>query len=349
MTFEELQQLDLSLRLIHGNPPENILGICHSEGPEDLAFCFVKSSRFQKYIGYRLTPEKFQNKFQSCGVVLEEKYFDSIKDASQFTQLKDQFGWIAIVKDVNYSMVVFSKPFYDRKFGHLNYNVDGRQMGSAEVHPEAELSQNVFIGENVKIAAGVTICPGVVIMPEVEIGEGTIIFPNTTIYPYSKIGKNCRIHAQVSIGADGFGYNFYEGEHKKVWHFSGVVIGDNVEIGATATVDAGAFAPTTIGNGCKIDNAVNVGHNAWIGDHCVLCGKVGIAGSSVLGNYVVLGGGAGTFPGARLGDGVQMAALSVVHENTVWEKGHVLAGDPAVPIKEWLRYKAKLRKFTKEN
>lgn len=344
MTFEELQRLDSTLTLINGNPPKTIQGICHSERPENQAFCFIKSSRFQKYIGYRHPDQQFLQ----TGILLEEKYFNSIKETEKYSELQEKFAWIATVKDVNYSMVVMSKPFYDQKFSHLNHHVDGRQMGSAQVHPDAEIAQNVFVGENVKIAAKVTICPGVVIMPEVEIGEGTIIYPNTTIYPYTKIGKNCRIHSQVSIGADGFGYNFYEGEHKKVWHFSGVVIGDDVEIGATATIDAGAFAPTTIGNGCKIDNAVNVGHNASIGDHCVLCGKVGIAGSTTLGNYVVLGGGAGTFPGARLGDGIQMAALSVVHENTVWDKGQVLAGNPAVPLKEWLRYQAKLRRLSKQ-
>ena len=344
MTFEELQKLDSSLTLIYGNPPKTIQGISHSEGPQSQTFCFVKSTRFQKYIGHRLS----ENKFLNSGAILEQKYYDSIKNDEKLNELQEVFGWLAVVKDVNFSMVVMSKPFYDLKFSHLNHHVDGRQMGTAQVHPDAEISQNVFIGENVKIAAGVTICPGVVIMPEVEIGEGSIIYPNTTIYPYTKIGKNCRIHAQVSIGADGFGYNFFEGEHKKVWHFSGVVIGDDVEIGATATIDSGAFAPTTIGDGCKIDNAVNVGHNAWIGNHCVLCGKVGIAGSSKLGNYVVLGGGAGTFPGARLGDGIQMAALSVVHENTEWDKAQVLAGNPAVPLKEWLRYQAKLRRLSKQ-
>lgn len=351
MTFEELQLLDSSLSLIYGNPPKHLQGICHSEGPKDLEFCFVKSARFHKYIGSRVSSESNQQEpkmsFLATGVVLEQKYFDSIKNSEKYSELEKVFGWIATVKDVNFAMVVMSRPFYDKKFNHLNYHVDGRQMGTAEIHPEAEIAQNVFIGENVKISAGVTICPGVVVMPEVVIGEGTIIFPNTTIYPYTQIGSNCRIHSQVCIGADGFGYNFYHGEHKKVWHFSGVVIGDDVEIGATATIDSGAFAPTKIGNGCKIDNAVNVGHNAWIGDHCVLCGKVGIAGSSVLGNYVVLGGGSGTFPGARLGDQVMMGALSVVHENTVWDKGQVLAGNPAMPLKEWLRFQAKLRRLAK--
>lgn len=344
MTFAELQELDSSLKLIDGNPPEYIQGISHSEGPTAGTFCLVKNSRFQRYIGYRLE----QNEFPQSGVLLEEKYYNSIKDKDDFKSLKKQFGWVAVVKDINYAMVVMSRPFYDRKFDHLNLDVDGRQMGTANIHPEAEVAQNVFIGENVTIGAGVKICPGVVIMTEAQIGDNTIIYPNTTIYPYTTIGKNCRIHAQVSIGADGFGYNFYEGEHKKVWHFSGVKIGDNVEIGATATVDAGAFAPTTIGNGCKLDNAVNVGHNAWLGDHCVLCGKVGVAGSSVLGNYVVIGGGGGTYPGARLGDGVQLGALSIVHENTVWEKGTVLGGNPAMPLKDWLKHQARLRRLAKQ-
>jgi UDP-3-O-[3-hydroxymyristoyl] glucosamine N-acyltransferase len=344
MTFEELQKLDPSLALVFGKPPADIEGISHSEEPRDNTFCFIKSKRFLTYLGCRLE----QDNFKKSGVLLEDKYYQAIKDREDLQAIENVFGWVAVVKDVNYSMCVMSKPFYDEKFNHLNMFVDGRQMGTAKVHPEAEIAQNVFVGENVTIAAGVKIASGVVIMPEVSIGENTIIYPNTTIYPYTEIGKNCRIHSQVSIGADGFGYNFYEGEHKKVWHFNGVKIGNNVEIGATATVDSGAFSPTTIGNGCKIDNAVNVGHNAYLGDHCVLCGKVGIAGSSVLGNYVVVGGGGGTYPGARLEDGVQLAALSIVHENTVWEKGTVLGGNPAIPLKDWLKQQARMRMLVKK-
>lgn len=345
MNFVSLQKLDPTLNLIHGNPSSEIRGISHSEDPKEGTFCFVKSIRFQNFIGARSQDDSFID----SGIVLEEKFYKTIENKDEIKTLQKKFGWIATVKDVNFSMVTMSKPFYDKKFSELNMQVDGRQMGSVDIDPDAEIAQNVFIGEDVTIASGVKIFPGVVIMAKTQIGEGTIIFPNTTIYPYTKIGKNCRIHAQVTIGADGFGYNFYDGVHKKVWHFSGVKIGDDVEIGANSTVDAGAFCPTTIGNGCKIDNDVSVGHNVIIGDHCVICGKCGLAGSSVLGNYVVMGGSSGTFPGARLGDGVQLAAMTIVHENKIIEKGTVLAGDPAIPLKKWLKYNAKLRMLTKEN
>lgn len=240
------------------------------------------------------------------------------------------------------SMSKISKPFFDEKMAHLNSWHDGRQSGEVRVDPTSLIAQGVFLSEGVVIGANVKIHSGVVIGAACEIGEGTEIYPNVTIYPFTKIGKNTRIHAGATIGADGFGYNFDAGIHHKVWHFGGVIIGDNVEIGANSCVDMGTFSPTVIGLGSKIDNHVQVGHNCKLGNGVILCGHVAIGGSTALGDFTVVGGKAGFGNGLTLGKACQVAGGALV--NCDWPDGSVVAGHPARPVKEWLKGVAWLRK-----
>jgi len=210
------------------------------------------------------------------------------------------------------------------------------------------VAQGVFIGQNVTIEKNVKIMSGAVVLANCHIKEGTIIFPNVTLYPFTKIGKNCRIHSGTVIGSDGFGYNFIDGKHEKIWHLYGVEIGDDVEIGSNTCIDSGCFIDTFIDDGCRIDNQVHISHNARVGKHCVLCGKSGLAGSCELEDYVVFAAGAGAAPNARIGSGSQIAAAAVVSENALIPPKSVLAGHPARPLKEWLRTKAKIKKLTEQ-
>lgn len=343
MLVSDLKALDQSFELITENATHvKLSGISHSDAPKEDTFCFVKNKKFLDDLG-RDSQEKT---FLKTGLILEASFAEKISDL--IPSLKEKFLWLGKVSDVSKAMCFFSKPFYDNKFSHLNYFVDGRQMGEAEVSPNADIAQNVFIGTNCKIASKVQIYPGAVIMPEVEIGEGTIIFPGVVIYPYTKIGKNCRIHSGTIIGADGFGYNFINGVHEKIWHFSGVEISDSVEIGASTTIDAGAFTPTYIGEGSKIDNGVQIGHNAKLGKHVILCGQAGVAGSVKLDDYVVLAANSGVAPGSHIGKGSVLAARAAVGENTSWPAGSKLGGFPAENFNSWLKQKAAIRKLIKK-
>lgn len=277
------------------------------------------------------------------GVVIEKKYADTLS-SDQIEELKQKSWWIGSVQDVNLGMSFLSKPFYDEKTGRPNDMVDGRQMGTASIHPSAWIAQGVFIGENVVVEANVKIHSGVVIMSNVSIGEGTEIYPNVTIYRNVKIGSQVRIHAQCTIGADGFGYNFSKGVHHKVWHMGGVTIGDNVEIGANTCIDQGTFSATVIGNGSKLDNQVQVGHNCKLGIGVILCGHVALGGSTTLGDYTVLGGAAKVANGIKVGSGVQIAGGAGVTSDI--ENGKVVGGFPARDIKEWLRGVAMIRKLS---
>lgn len=343
MKLKDLPLLDPTFKLLTGGKDDLILSaISHSHNPKPDTFCFVKNKKFYEDLGI----DSESKDFTKTGVVFEEDFFS--KQMNFLDSLRGKFSWIATVKDVSVSMCLFSKPFYDEKFENLNYFVDGRQMGTATIDSFSDIAQNVFIGENVVIEKNVKIYPNSVIMPEVTIKEGTIIFPNVTIYPYTIIGKNCRIHSGTIIGADGFGYHFNNGAHQKIWHFSGVVIENDVEIGASSTVDAGAFLPTQIGSGSKIDNGVQIGHNAQLGKHVIVCGQAGIAGSAKLKDYVVLAANSGVAPGAVIGKGSILAARAAVSDNSVIEPGSKLGGFPAENFNTWLKQKAAIRNLLKK-
>jgi len=344
MQFSDLKTIDSSLAVIYGDPTKFLMsGISHSDAPLPNTFIFVKSRKFLSEIGRR----SIDSVFPESGLVIEKKIANLLKD-DEFKNIQNSFGWIASIDSVASGMCSLSKPFYDLRFKDLNYQVDGRQLSEVEIDPSAQIAQTAFIGSHVKIGKNVKIMPGVVILPHASIGDDTIIFPNVTIYPFCRIGNNCRIHSGTNIGTDGFGYNFIEGEHKKIWHLCSVVIEDDVEIGSSTNIDCGAFIDTYIGQGTKIDNCVQISHNVQVGKHVVLCGNSGLAGSVEVDDFCVFGGHAGVAPGARLGKGVQVAPLSIISENSIVAPFTKWGGHPARPMNEWLKSKAAVRKLLKK-
>jgi UDP-3-O-[3-hydroxymyristoyl] glucosamine N-acyltransferase len=203
---------------------------------------------------------------------------------------------------------------------------------SAQVDPSAHIGPHCVIGGKVKIG------PRVILRGGNHVGDGSVIaadsqlFPNVTLYNQTQIGQRVRIHAGAVIGADGFGYVFDAGIHRKVQQVGQVIIHDDVEIGANVTIDRGALGPTVIGKGTKIDNLVQIAHNVIIGENCLVIAQVGIAGSTRLGNYVTLAGQAGITGHLKIGDQAIVAAQSGVM-NDVPEKGKWL-GSPAQPDRQ---------------
>jgi UDP-3-O-[3-hydroxymyristoyl] glucosamine N-acyltransferase len=208
------------------------------------------------------------------------------------------------------------------------------------VGPFATIGQNVVIGNNVAIFQGVSIEAGS------NIGDDCIIYPNVVIYDGSRIGRRCVIHAGVIIGSDGYGFALNEGRHHKIPQIGIVRIEDDVEIGAGTTIDRAALGETVIGEGTKIDNLVQIGHNVKIGKHCLLVSQVGIAGSTELGDYVAVAGQSGFSGHLKIGHRVQVAAKSAVLED-VPDDTKVM-GSPAVPFKEFARRQAALKRLAKK-
>ncbi len=343
MKLSQLKRFDESLTLLNLNHAVD-------EGQYNVEGITDKSQFLPRHLFF-IKNKNFLNLFlesvdaHQIGIVIEKKFYESLS-AEQKEALHIKADWLAASENVNLSMSFLSKPFYDEKFKNINDMVDGRQMGSATIHPSAWIAQGVFIGEHVGVSANVKIHPGVVLMSGVHVGEGCEIYPNTTIYRNVKIGNNVRIHSQCSIGADGFGYNFSKGVHHKVWHMGSVIIGDDVEIGANTCIDAGTFSPTYIGAGSKMDNLVQVGHNCKLGVGVILCGQVAIGGSTNIGDFSVFGGQAGAANGLEIGKGVQVAGASGATNNI--EDGASVGGFPARNIKEWIKGMALVRKLSLE-
>src|SRR5688572_12202085 len=174
-------------------------------------------------------------------------------------------------------------------------------------HPEPTIPEGIHptavIGANVRIDKGVRIGACCVIGDDCVIGADSFLYPNVTLYSKVKLGERCIIHSGARIGSDGFGYTFEGGRHVKVPQVGGVVIGNDVEIGANTCVDRGSVGPTEIGNSVKIDNLVHIGHNVRIGDFTIIVAQVGVSGSTTIGKGVTIAGQAGLQGHIRIGDG----------------------------------------------
>ncbi|HUP44813.1 MAG TPA: UDP-3-O-(3-hydroxymyristoyl)glucosamine N-acyltransferase [Thermoanaerobaculia bacterium] len=199
---------------------------------------------------------------------------------------------------------------------------------NAAVGPFTTIGDGTVIGDDVVIYSHVAIEPGCVI------GDGTVIYPHVSLYERSQIGRRCIVHSGVVIGADGYGFAQEGGKHHKIPQIGIVRIEDDVEVGAGTCIDRAALGETVIGEGTKIDNLVQIGHNVKVGRHCLLISQVALAGSCELGDYVVMAGQSGISGHLKIGAGVQVAAQSAVIKDV--ESGKVM-GTPAVPFREFAR------------
>ena len=222
----------------------------------------------------------------------------------------------------------------------------GSAFGAAGITPGS------FVHPSARLEAGVTVDPGAVVGPGVEVGRGTVVGAGAVIGPSCRIGRDCSIGPQASvlhafignrvivhpgarIGQDGFGFALGPRGHAKVPQVGRVILQDDVEVGAGTTIDRGATRDTVVGEGTKIDNLVQVGHNVVIGRHCVIVAQTGISGSATLGDFVVLGGQVGVIDHVTIGTGTQIAASSNVMSDV--PPGVRWGGTPAKPMRNWLR------------
>lgn len=223
----------------------------------------------------------------------------------------------------------------------------------AGIDPGAHIGKEVSIGEGVSIGTSATIEDSVVIGNQVQIGAGsfvgegsqigeeTQIYPNVTIREGVEIGQRVIIHSGTVVGSDGFGFAFHDGRYHKVPQVGGVIIEDDVELGANVTIDRGTLGHTIIGRGTKMDNMVHVGHNVTIGNDSILVAQVGVSGSVTIGHHVTLAGQAGVVGHLTIGDHVVAAAKTGVSKDV--PSGEQISGFPHFSHKDWLKSQASLR------
>jgi len=201
---------------------------------------------------------------------------------------------------------------------------DARVAASASIGPLCVIESGAGVGERVVLSAAVYVGRGV------TIGDDCRLMPGVRLYAGTEIGRRVQIHANAVVGADGFGYEFVGGRHEKVPQIGMALIEDDVEIGAGTTIDRARFGRTIIGEGTKIDNLVQIGHNVIVGRHCILCAQVGISGSVVIEDYVVLAGQVGVGGHITIGRGSKVGGGAAVTADLA--AGSSVNGSPAIPL-----------------
>ena len=206
------------------------------------------------------------------------------------------------------------------------------------VGPNCVIEDNVVLGEACSIGANTTLARGV------RVGAASVLHANVVVYHDCSIGERCIVHAGTVIGSDGFGFAREKDRWSKIPQLGAVVIGDDVEIGANCAIDRGALEDTVIGNGCKLDNLIQIAHNVRIGENSALAACVGVAGSAVIGKRCMIGGAAGVLGHLEICDDVVVSAMSLV-TRSIAEPGFYSGVFPLMPNARWERSAAIVRQL----
>ncbi|MEM9574672.1 MAG: UDP-3-O-(3-hydroxymyristoyl)glucosamine N-acyltransferase, partial [Pseudomonadota bacterium] len=260
-----------------------------------------------------------------------------------------------IVQNPHDAFANAARALYPASIGNARRGLeDGqyRQVNGAYISSTAKIEDNVIIeagaviGANAAVGSGSYIGPNATIAANCQIGRNCSIGPSTSMQ-YCLLGDNVIIHTGARIGQDGFGFVPGANGLSKMPQLGRVIVQNDVEIGANTTVDRGTLDDTVIGEGTKIDNLVQIGHNVVIGRNCAIAGFVGMSGSSKIGDGCLIGGRVGISDHVTIGNGVQLAATSSVMNDI--PDGEKWAGTPAQPFKAFFREQATLRRIAKQN
>jgi len=219
---------------------------------------------------------------------------------------------------------------------------------TAKIGTGTRIGANCYLGPNVVLGDHVTLYPNVTILDESTIGNHTTIWSGSVVRERCHVGTHCILHPNSTIGADGFGFRpCAERGLVKIPQIGNVIIGNGVEIGANSCVDRGKFSSTILGDGCKIDNLVQIGHNSKLGRFCIMAGNSGLAGSVTLGNGVIIGGSASIKDHTTIGDGAIVGAGSGVATDI--EAGKTVLGYPAIDARDALKQWAILKRLVRDS
>lgn len=223
------------------------------------------------------------------------------------------------------SKLILKNPYLG--YARLSHRFDGRPRALPGIHPTAVIAADAQIDPSASIGAQVFVGAACVIGEAAEIGAActigdgcqigarTRLAARVTLYHGVQVGEDCILHSGAVLGADGFGFAPAAKGWQKIAQVGGVVIGNQVEIGANTTIDRGALEDTRIGDGAKLDNQIQIAHNVQIGEHTVIAACVGISGSSRIGAHCVIGGGCGISGHVEIADHVHLTGMTMVTHN----------------------------------
>nr|WP_276583764.1 UDP-3-O-(3-hydroxymyristoyl)glucosamine N-acyltransferase [Pseudomonas sp. RIT-PI-AD] len=252
------------------------------------------------------------------------------------------------------SALVVDNPYL--AYAELSHLFDAKPQARPGIHPtaliaaDAQVDASASVGAyavieaGARIGAGVTIGAHCVVGARSQIGEGGWLAPRVTLYHDVTIGARVVIQSGAVIGGEGFGFANEKGVWQKIAQIGGVLIGDDVEIGANTTIDRGALADTVIGNGVKLDNQIMIAHNVQIGDHTAMAACVGISGSAKIGRHCMLAGGVGLVGHIELCDHVFVTGMTMV-TRSISEPGAYSSGTAMQPAAEWRKSAARIRQL----
>lgn len=326
-------------------------------------------SRFYKHLGERSLVELLDGldvdipEGQFCDTVIRNAAPVSMAGVSDITfvegkrglrELQNSKAAVCLVKPDKAELVSAQgilpliTGFPRANFAHILkklYQPVGYGATNNKLFKGVDIAPGVVIGENTKIGAGTTIGANAVIGAGVVIGKNCRIRANATIL-FSIMGDNCIVQSGAVLGGDGFGVAVGPKGGVDILHVGRVVLGDNVSIGCQTTIDRAMFGDTSIGDGSKLDNLIQVAHNVRIGKNCMFAAHVGISGSCNIGDGVIMGGRAGLPDHINIGDGaILFAATSPIRDVPAGEKW---SGTPAVPAREYMRQLSAIRRLVKK-
>ncbi len=257
--------------------------------------------------------------------------------------VKIEFRAVVRVEDPAIAFALIARRFHPIPDEPAGVDPRAAVEEGAWVAPDAHVGPFAVVRSGARIESGCRVHALAYVGRNCRVGPRSRIYPGAVLYDGVEIGADAAIHASTVIGADGFGYRFRDGRHVPIPQVGKVVLGDAVEIGANSAVDRATMGETVVGEGTKIDNLVQVGHNCRIGRHCILCGQAGLAGSVELGDYAILAANAGVADHRKVGTGAQIGAKSGVHRDV--PPGARMLGLPAREAREAARVEACVSKL----
>lgn len=320
MQFTAKQISDFLSGTIEGDENVTVSELSKIEDGKKGALCFLSNRKYEQYI-YSTA---------ASVVIVGDDFFPSQPVNCTMVKVKDPYSAFSILLE---------------KYNEaLNATSDKSGIEQPSfVHASAKIGKNVFIGafsyisENVEIGDNTKISPQVFVGTDAKIGADNTIHPGVKIYNRSVIGNRVIIHSNTVIGSDGFGFAPQpDGTYSKIAQIGNVVIEDEVEIGANTAIDRATMGSTFIRKGVKLDNLIQIAHNAEVGENTVVAAQAGISGSTKIGKKAVIGGQVGIAGHLSLADGTQIGAqaginFSIAEENKQWH------GTPAQPLRDWMR------------